>query len=60
MAVPRNRRSSSKQGKVRSHHAKKPKTTSECGNCKAMRLPHRMCASCGHYDGRSIVQVQKA
>jgi large subunit ribosomal protein L32 len=60
MAVPRNRRSKGKAGRVRSHHAKEPKNTCECGNCKAKRLPHRMCAACGHYDGRAVVQMQKA
>ncbi|MDE3046617.1 MAG: 50S ribosomal protein L32 [Verrucomicrobiota bacterium] len=54
MAVPRNRTSNAKKNSRRSHHAKKPKNLSACGNCKKLRLPHRICPSCGHYDGRQV------
>lgn len=54
MAVPRNRVSNAKKNSRRSHHAKKPKNLSSCPNCGAARLPHRVCPSCGHYDGRAI------
>jgi large subunit ribosomal protein L32 len=60
MAVPRNRRSKSKQGKVRSHHARKPKNTRQCSNCHVPGLPARMCLACGFYDGRLIVEIAKA
>ncbi|MFP4466509.1 MAG: 50S ribosomal protein L32 [Candidatus Goldiibacteriota bacterium] len=28
----------------------------ECPNCHAKRLPHRVCGSCGFYDGREAVK----
>ena len=31
----------------------------ECPNCKAMRLPHNVCPSCGFYKDRVVV-AQKA
>ena len=54
MAVPRNRVSNAKKNSRRSHHAKKPKTLSGCSNCGKMRLPHRVCPSCGHYGNKAI------
>jgi large subunit ribosomal protein L32 len=29
-----------------------------CPNCKEPVLPHRACASCGHYAGREVVSVK--
>jgi large subunit ribosomal protein L32 len=28
-----------------------------CPNCAAMTVPHRVCAACGHYDGKQIKKV---
>lgn len=30
-----------------------------CPNCKAPRIPHRVCMSCGQYNGEAVV-VKKA
>lgn len=58
MAVPRNRHSNARKNSKRAHHAKKPKTLSgECSNCGASRVPHRVCGTCGFYNGRRIVAV---
>lgn len=54
MAVPRNRVSNAKKNSRRSHHAKKPKNPSTCSNCGTLRLPHRVCQSCGQYGGKAI------
>lgn len=54
MAVPRNRTSNAKKNSRRAHHAKKPKNLSACSNCAKPRMPHRMCPSCGHYDGKPV------
>lgn len=60
MAVPRNRTSNAKKNSRRSHHAKTPTNPSACSNCGAMRLSHRVCPSCGHYDKRAVVASAKA
>lgn len=49
MAVPRNRHSSARKKKKRSHLAKKPKNLALCSACASQKLPHRMCAKCGFY-----------
>ncbi|CAM0117667.1 50S ribosomal protein L32 [Rhabdochlamydiaceae symbiont of Dictyostelium giganteum] len=57
MAVPRNRLSNARKNSRRAHHAKTPKNVISCTNCQAVRIPHRVCQSCGHYDGRSVIKV---
>jgi large subunit ribosomal protein L32 len=55
MAVPRNRLSNARKNSKRSHHAKKPKHTAECSNCKSPRLPHTICQACGTYGDRIVL-----
>lgn len=59
MAVPRNRTSNARKNSRRAHHAKKPKNPSACGNCGSMRIPHRICSSCGHYGARAIEKSEE-
>jgi large subunit ribosomal protein L32 len=33
---------------------------SECPNCHERKLPHRVCAKCGTYKGRAVVEVKEA
>ncbi len=55
MAVPRNRHSNARKNTKRAHHAKTPKNTAACPNCKEARLPHTLCQACGYYGGRAVV-----
>jgi large subunit ribosomal protein L32 len=55
MAVPRNRLSNARKNSKRAHHAKKPKGTVSCSNCKAEKLPHQICQACGFYRGRQVL-----
>jgi len=41
----------------RSHHALSATPYQDCPNCGELMQPHNMCASCGHYNGRQIVEV---
>ncbi|CAA7613290.1 MULTISPECIES: 50S ribosomal protein L32 [Magnetospirillum] len=60
MAVPKKKTSKSRRNMRRAHHAL-PKTTGvECPNCGEVKLPHHVCGSCGHYDGREIVAQGEA
>ncbi|OGF73905.1 50S ribosomal protein L32 [Candidatus Giovannonibacteria bacterium RIFCSPHIGHO2_02_FULL_46_20] len=43
----------------RSHHALASAHMVECSRCKAVALPHRVCARCGFYRGREVVDVLK-
>lgn len=58
MAVPRNRLSNARKNSKRSHHAKKPKQLSTCGNCGTPRMPHRSCQSCGTYSRTAEAPAQ--
>lgn len=57
MAVPRNRTSNARKNSRRAHHAKTPKQLAVCTNCKNPTLPHRICNSCGFYDGRKALEL---
>ncbi|MBU4480238.1 50S ribosomal protein L32 [Patescibacteria group bacterium] len=41
----------------RSHHALKAPRLSACQDCGALHLRHRMCGTCGKYNGKQIVDV---
>lgn len=55
MAVPRTKISKSKRNMRRAHDALSHINVVECKNCGADRLPHHICAECGHYNGRAVV-----
>jgi large subunit ribosomal protein L32 len=59
MAVPRNRSSNQKKNSRRSHHAKTALNFKSCSNCNALILSHKVCASCGFYKNRPVVQTQE-
>lgn len=46
-------------GNRRSHHALKGAQFTVCKDCGAKHLMHRVCASCGKYRGRVVVDVMK-
>jgi len=58
MALPKQRTSSARRDRRRSHDALKPRKLIQCTNCGEMRLPHRVCPSCGHYKGREVIVVE--
>ena len=51
------RHNRSQVGTVRSHHALKAKGLSVCPDCNAKRLSHKVCANCGKYNGRVVIDV---
>jgi large subunit ribosomal protein L32 len=59
MPVPKKKLSKSKKRQRRSHHALRAPGFSTCPRCGAACLPHRVCAACGHYRGRQVLQVEK-
>ena len=52
-----------KKGRARIHSRRsaniKPvaPTTTECPQCHAQKLPHRVCPHCGKYKGREVIEV---
>ncbi|WP_163654377.1 50S ribosomal protein L32 [Listeria sp. PSOL-1] len=56
MAVPFRRTSKTKKRKRRTHFKLQVPGMNECSNCGEMKLSHRVCPECGHYDGKEVVQ----
>lgn len=55
MAVPKKKTSKSKKNMRRAHDAISPAGISTCPNCKEPKLPHRVCAACGTYKGKEVI-----
>ena len=60
MPNPKRRHSKQRTAKRRSHDFLTPTGLSECPNCHERKLPHRICAKCGHYKGREVIAVKEA
>jgi len=58
MAVPQVRTSQRKRNQRRSHHALKAPNLVTCNNCGALIRPHLVCAQCGHFKGKEVLQVE--
>ncbi|MPZ73029.1 MAG: 50S ribosomal protein L32 [Nitriliruptorales bacterium] len=60
MAVPKRKKS-----RARTRHRKAqwlrtaPPASASCARCKSPLKPHTVCAVCGHYAGRQVVQVEE-
>ncbi len=58
MAVPKRRTSKSKTKMRRASNSKMvPTGFVECPQCHEPKFPHRVCLSCGSYDGKEVVSV---
>lgn len=55
MAVPARRTSKAKKAKRRTHYKLTAPSMGKCSNCGEMKLSHRACPSCGHYNGREVI-----
>ena len=44
-------------GNRRSHHATKEPRLAKCEKCGELHISHTMCANCGTYNGRQVVDV---
>jgi large subunit ribosomal protein L32 len=56
MAVPKQKQSHSRTAKRRAQHRISAPALSVCPRCHAPRRPHQVCAVCGTYAGREVVQ----
>ncbi len=56
MAVQQNKVSPSRRNKRRSHDALVAANFAECPECGELKLPHHVCAACGYYNGRLVVE----
>ncbi|MEO5356599.1 MAG: 50S ribosomal protein L32 [Nitrospirae bacterium YQR-1] len=59
MANPTSRHSKSRRDKRRANWKGKAPALILCPDCKAVKVPHRVCMSCGKYNGKSILAVKE-
>lgn len=57
--LPKVRISKGRRDRRRAHHALKRRNLVACSNCGHLRLPHRVCPTCGYYQGREIVAIEE-
>ena len=57
--LPKKKHSKGRQGGRSAHFAIAPFSLVECPQCHNARRPHRVCPSCGHYNGREVVATEQ-
>lgn len=60
MALPKGKVSKARGRKRRTHWKLSLPAISACPQCKQMKLSHRVCKSCGYYNGVSVIQMEEA
>lgn len=60
MAVPKRKKSRSRTRHQKSQWLRTPAPpTASCARCKSPLKPHTVCATCGHYAGRQVLQIEE-
>ncbi len=57
MGVPKRKTSKSKIGARKGSHKLSIAAVKACPQCGAPHRPHRVCPSCGYYNGRQVMTV---
>ena len=58
MAVPKKKVSRSRRNQRRAHDALKSSILVECPTCGELQRPHHICAACGSYNGREVIETE--
>jgi len=59
VAVPKKKKSRMRRDRRRAHHdIVAIRGISECPSCGSPMIPHRVCATCGQYKGRQVLDVE--
>ncbi len=40
------------------HRSLSPVGVSDCPQCRSVKLPHRVCPTCGFYNGREVIPAE--
>jgi large subunit ribosomal protein L32 len=59
MAVPKRKTSRQRRDTRRATHALEGPSVSECPQCHSPKLSHRVCPTCGMYNGRQVIKVEE-
>ncbi|PBB05300.1 MULTISPECIES: 50S ribosomal protein L32 [Salimicrobium] len=57
MAVPKRRTSKKVKNQRRTHKKLSAPKLVACQNCGELTKPHRVCSSCGQYNGKQVVEA---
>ena len=60
MPLPKKRQSRSRPRKRRTHDALEAKSLATCPRCNQAKPPHTICPNCGHYAGRSVLEMEES
>jgi large subunit ribosomal protein L32 len=59
MPNPKRRHSKERTSTRRAHDHLKQPGLADCPNCHQKLIPHRVCAKCGKYKGRDVIEVKE-
>ena len=60
MAVPKRKLSSARKNKRRSNVWKlQAPALAKYSQCGSFKSPHRVCPTCGYYNGRKVIEVEQ-
>lgn len=59
MAVPKRKTSKSRRDKRRTHDKAATPTVTTCSHCGETCRPHHICAKCGYYNGKKVVEIKE-
>jgi len=57
--LPKRKLSKGRRDRRRAQDALVALNLVQCSNCGEMRLPHTVCPSCGHYQKREVINLEK-
>lgn len=59
MAVPKRKWSKQRSRTLRANWKLTAPNLVECPQCHALKMPHKVCKTCGYYAGREVVKMNK-
>jgi len=57
--LPKRKHSKGRRDRRRANDGLQAVNLVQCSHCGEMRLPHTVCPSCGHYQGREVINMDK-
>ena len=57
MAVPKGKTSKARRDKRRANWKLEAPNLVKCPKCSELKMPHRVCKSCGFYNGREVLKI---
>ena len=57
MAVPKGKVSKARRNKRRANWKLSVPNMVECPQCHEFKMPHKVCKSCGYYNGKEVIKI---